>query len=84
MARIAEAEALLVRYSKENERLASVNNRLQFRREFVDTDYTGASLPMTTLSAQSPSAYFLQMPLQMSAWLALPDIFVISTCQLTG
>ena len=41
MARIAEAEALLVRYSKENERLATVNNRLQFKREFVDTDYTG-------------------------------------------
>ena len=42
MTRIAEAEALLVRYSKENERLANMNNRLQFKRQFVDTDYTGA------------------------------------------
>ena len=41
MARIAEAEALLVRYSKENERLANNLNRLQVKRQFVDTDYTG-------------------------------------------
>lgn len=42
MARIAEAEALLVRYSRENERLATHLNRLQVKRQFVDTDYTGA------------------------------------------
>lgn len=42
IARINEAENLLMRYSKENERLASLNSRLQFRRQFVDTDYTGA------------------------------------------
>lgn len=45
LARINEAEALLMRYSKENERLANLNNRLQFRRQFVDTDYTGVCSP---------------------------------------
>ena len=40
--RVAEAEALLTKYSKENERLAGQNTELRQRRQFVDQDYTGA------------------------------------------
>ena len=39
--RIAEAEMLLTRYSKENERLAGQNVELRQRRQYLDQDYTG-------------------------------------------
>lgn len=39
--RIAEAEMLLTKYSKENERLAGQNVELRQRRQFMDQDYTG-------------------------------------------
>ena len=42
--RVAEAEALLTKYSKENERLQGQNSELRQRRQFVDQDYTGAPL----------------------------------------
>ena len=39
--RIAEAEMLLTKYSKENERLAGQNVELRQRRQYLDQDYTG-------------------------------------------
>ena len=41
--RIAEAEMLLTKYSKENERLAGQNVELRQRRQFMDQDYTGTA-----------------------------------------
>ena len=53
--RIAEAEMLLTKYSKENSRLAGQNVELRQRRQYMDQDYTGgqrqAPLPFLAVLA---------------------------------
>ena len=46
--KLAEAQRLVVRFSRENERLSSTNEQLRVRRLVVDNDYKGGSPSVST------------------------------------
>ena len=46
--RLAEAQSMIARFARENERLAALNETLASRRAFVDNDYKSAPLPVSS------------------------------------
>ena len=67
--RLAEAQSMIARFARENERLAALNETLASRRAFVDSDYKSAGpcwpLPcaLTLISETTlfPGAFCLQI-----------------------